>query len=95
MRAVRPRPPDREAAMSKPTPLRDYVSVRQDPILAALFEDLRLLLPPHRLVLVSERPEDPALHYRVWVRWGINGRIFGPRRPTLAQALDGLIARLR
>lgn len=75
-------------------PLRDYPVVQRDPILAALFEDLRLHLPPHRIVLVSERPEDPALHYRVWVRWG-NGRIFGPHRPTLAQAIDGLIAKLR
>ena len=75
-------------------PLRDYPAVRQDPLLAALFEDLRDHLPLRSQVFVSERPDDPALRYRVWIRSSA-GRLFGPHRPTLAQAIDGLIAKLR
>jgi hypothetical protein len=81
--------------VSEAIPLRDYPAVRQDPILAALFEDLRLHLRPHDQPLVTDIPEDPATRYRVWVRSGDGGRTFGAHRPTLAQAIDSLIAKLR
>lgn len=88
--------------MSAPIPLRDYAVVRTDPLLAALFEDLRLHLRPGDVPMVTDIPDDPIYpRYRVWVRFrdatavGSARRTFGPHRPTLAQAIDGLIAKLR
>jgi hypothetical protein len=81
--------------MTAPIPLRDYPAVRQDPILRALFEDLRAHLRPGDQPMVSELVDEPGGRYRVWVRGGPSQRVFGAHRPTLAQALDSLIGKLR
>jgi hypothetical protein len=86
-------------------PLRDYPAVQRDPILRVLFEELRAKLRPGDVPMVSTRSSlwdngEPDRAYRVWVRHvirrtGQGRRTFGPHRPTLAQAIDGLIAKLR
>ena len=82
--------------MTAPIPLRDYPAVRDDPILRALFEDLRLHLRPGDVPMVSERTDDPAKRYRAWARSTTDwGQVFGAHRPTLAQAIDSLIGKLR
>lgn len=81
--------------MTAPIPLRDYLAIRNDPILNALFEDLRLHLRPGDMPLVSEVVDEPGARYRVWIRGGPSHRLFGAHRPTLAQAIDSLTAKLR
>jgi len=81
--------------MTAPIPLRDYPVVRDDPILRALFEDLRLHLRPGDVPMVSELVDEPGARYRVWIRGGPSRRVFGAHRHTLAQAIDSLIAKLR
>ena len=86
--------------MSAPNiPLRDHPAVRDDRIMVALFEDLRLHLRPGDVPMVTELPRGNADRWRVWIRHdhGFLGghRTFGPPRPTLAQAIDSLIAKLR
>jgi len=81
--------------VTAPIPLRDYPAVRDDPILRALFEDLRLHLRPGDVPMVSELVDEPGARYRVWVRGGTSHRVFGAHRPTLAQAIDSLIGKLR
>ena len=83
--------------MTAPIPLRDYPAVRDDPILRALFEDLRTHLRPGDVPMVSELVDEPGVRYRVWVSHNSpgSGRQFGAHRPTLAQAIDSLIGKLR
>ena len=83
--------------MTAPIPLRDYPAVRNDMLIGLLFEELRLHLRPGDVPMVSELVDEPGARYRVWVRGGrpLTRRLFGAHRPTLAQAIDSLIGKLR